>query len=438
MSDFVFDKLCSCGRIHKSASCEYTACKGAVDKIGEYSKKFNAKKAFVYGDINTYPIAGEKVCKILGECGIQPLSYVFSQKHTEPDETAVGSLFMHFDSECDIIVAIGSGVMNDLGKILSKHTSKPYIIVATAPSMDGYASATSSMAMDGVKVSLNTRCPDVIIGDTDILKTAPVHMIKSGLGDMIAKYTAICEWRIANLLTGEYYCEGVADFVRKSLEKCISNADGVLIKDDACIEAVFEGLIGCGSAMEYAGCSRPASGGEHYLSHIWDMRSLEFDTPMDLHGIQCAIGTLYSVKIYDKLKKYIPDKHKALEYVNNFDFEKWSRELEVFVGAGALPMIALEEKEQKYNKDMHKKRLEDIIDNWDKILDIINQEVPSSEELEEILDKIQSPKSVENIGMDLSVLPMSLKASKDIRDKYVLPRLLWDLGILDEVSNDLK
>ena len=159
---------------------------------------------------------------------------------------------------------------------------------------------------------------------------------------------------------------------------------------------------------------------------------------MDLHGIQCAIGTLYSVKIYDKLKKYIPDKHKALEYVNNFDFEKWSRELEVFVGAGALPMIALEEKEQKYNKDMHKKRLEDIIDNWDKILDIINQEVPSSEELEEILDKIQSPKSVENIGMDLSVLPMSLKASKDIRDKYVLPRLLWDLGILDEVSNDLK
>ena len=193
MSKLVFDVPCRCGKIHKSASCECISGKGALDKIADCVKKYGAKKAFVFGDVNTYPLAGDKICKKLSDCEIDSSVYVFPQKHTEPDEWAVGTLVMHFDYECDIIISIGSGVMNDLGKVLSKAVSRPYIIVASAPSMDGYASATSSMSRGGVKVSLDTLCPDVIIGDTDILKTAPVHMIKSGLGDMIAKYTAICE-----------------------------------------------------------------------------------------------------------------------------------------------------------------------------------------------------------------------------------------------------
>jgi len=439
MCKLVFDKMCSCGKIHKSTSSEYVIKKGAVNEIGAYAGKFGAKKAFVYGDVNTFSIIGEKVCKLLSECEISQKVYVFPQKRTEPDEGAVGSLIMHYETDCDIIIAIGSGVMNDLGKILSCTASKPYIIIATAPSMDGYESATSSMAIDGVKVSLATRCPDIIIGDIDILKTCPAHMIKSGLGDMIAKYTAVCEWRISALINNEYYCESIAQHIRASLKKCISNAGRLLDKDDKCIEAIFEGLIECGSAMEYAGSSRPASGGEHYMSHIWDMRALEHGTPAELHGIQCAVASLYSAKIYDELKKYVPDKQKAMEYVGMFNFEKWSNELKYFVGDGAIPMIALESGEQKYNPDKHKKRIEIIIEKWDKIVEIINQEVPSYDELSRILDLIDAPKTLEDMGMDSSVLPMTIKASKDIRDKYVLSRLLWDLGILDETTfNILK
>lgn len=62
--------------------------------------------------------------------------------------------------------------------------------------------------------------------------------------------------------------------------------------DKKAVTAVFEGLILCGAAMKFAGVSRPASGIEHYLSHIWDMRGVEFGTPVELHGIQCAVGTL--------------------------------------------------------------------------------------------------------------------------------------------------
>ena len=95
---------------------------------------------------------------------------------------------MHFDPNCDLIIGVGSGVINDISKILSNISGRKYIIVATAPSMDGYASATSSMSLDGLKVSINSRCPDVIIGDVNVLKWAPEHMLKAGLGDMLAKY----------------------------------------------------------------------------------------------------------------------------------------------------------------------------------------------------------------------------------------------------------
>ena len=53
-------------------------------------------------------------------------------------------------------------------------------------------------------------------------------------------------------------------------------------------QAVFDGLVIGGIAMAYAGVSHPASGVEHYFSHVWDMRGLEFGTKVDLHGIQCA------------------------------------------------------------------------------------------------------------------------------------------------------
>ena len=76
-----------------------------------------------------------------------------------------------------MILAVGSGVINDIGKILASSTKNPYVIVGTAPSMDGYASATSSMSVDGLKVSLPSKSADVIIGDLQILKNTPKGLI---------------------------------------------------------------------------------------------------------------------------------------------------------------------------------------------------------------------------------------------------------------------
>lgn len=427
-------KNCKCGKTH-SFDSEIVVGSGVIGVLPEKLKKLNADKVFLIADKNTKKAAGDAVCEILRQNDICVCEYVFANDNLEPDESAVGLAVMNFNPQCDAVVSVGSGVINDIGKIVASVSQKPYIIVATAPSMDGYASATSSMTMQGLKISLNSKCADIIIGDTDILRKAPMKMLVSGLGDMVAKYVSICEWRISNLINGEYYCEEIAQFVRSALEKCVDNADGLLKREKEAVEAVFEGLIIGGVAMKFAGLSRPASGVEHYLSHIWDMRGAEFETPTETHGIQCAVGTLISARLYEKIKNITPDKQKAVEYVESFDFAKWSETLREFLGKGAESMIALEEKEQKYNLESHKKRIDLIIEKWEDIRNIISEELPSSLSIEELFDKIGMPKTMNEIGLCEEILPLTFKAAKDIRDKYVLPRLCWDLGILDEILN---
>ena len=426
------EKNCLCGKEHKFTSKIITE-KGAINKLPLLLKELNVHNAFIIADKNTYSAAGEKVVNVLENNGIKTKKFIFINDIVEPDETNVGLAIMNFDPCADVVICVGSGLINDIGKIVANVSGKKYIIVGTAPSMDGYASATSSMTMQGLKVSLNSKCADVIIGDIDILCNAPTKMMISGLGDMLAKYVSICEWRISNLINGEYYCDDIATLVRASLKKCVDNAEGLLKRNEDAVKAVFEGLIICGAAMKFAGLSRPASGIEHYLSHIWDMRGVEFGTPVELHGIQCAVGTLIAVKLYDKIKNITPDKQKALKYAEDFDFAKWSNILREFLGNGAESMIVLEEKEQKYNTCSHKKRLDTIIGKWKEILKIIDDELPEVSCLEKLFDSVGLPKTMNEIGIEEEILPLTFKSAKDIRDKYVLPRLCWDLGVIDEI-----
>ena len=432
----ISEKNCVCGKTHIFGS-DVIIGKGVIKQLPEILIRFSAKKVFLIADKNTYEAAGKRVCDILEQNDISVFQYIFRSDCLEPDECSVGLAAMKFDESCDAVIGVGSGVINDIGKIIANVSGKPYIIVGTAPSMDGYASASSSMSMDGVKVSLKSKCADVIIGDIDILKDAPSRMLISGIGDMLAKYISICEWRISNIITGEYYCEAIASLIRDALKKCVENADGLLNRDEKAVEAVFSGLVLGGIAMNYAGISRPASGVEHYFSHIWDMRGLEFGTKVDFHGIQCAVGTMYAAKIYDRIQNYVPDREKALKYAQSFDYEAYKQVLKDFLGKGADTMIQLEEKEQKYNAEKHQKRLQVIIDNWDRIIKIINEEIPAVAELEQLYESIGMPKTAKEIGIDENIVPKTFELTKDIRDKYVLSRLCWDLGIIYDVKEEM-
>ena len=170
---------------------------------------------------------------------------------------------------------------------------------------------------------------------------------------MLAKYVSIAEWRISHEITGEYYCERVAELIREALRQCVDNAAGLLNREEAAVKAVFEGLVIGGAAMAFAKVSRPASGVEHYISHIWDMRSLEFGTKSELHGIQCAVATAVVAGLYERLLTLTPNKETAIAFVNFFSYDEWAKTLKAFVGKGADAMIALEKKEGKYSLAAH-------------------------------------------------------------------------------------
>lgn len=423
---------CPCGKIHSFSSEVVTGIK-ILDQLPSLCDKFSAHKIFVLCDKNTYKAAGEKVVEILKEADKEVDLFTYSAEKVLPDETSVGLAVMHFDPKSDLIIGVGSGVINDIGKVVAKVTGKPYFIVATAPSMDGYASATSSVEREGIKLSLNSKCPEVILGDFEILSAAPLKAMLSGLGDMLAKYIAVTEWKITNIINGEYYCDEIASLVRLALNKCVSNADKLLQRDKEAVKSVFEGLIISGAAMEYAGLSRPASGVEHYISHVLDMRSVAFKTPVETHGIQCAIGTLYALKMYEHLKKQTPNREKALAFVKSYDYSKHTEFLREFIGQSAEILIKLEKKEQKYNPTLHERRLDVIINNWNTILETINKELPPYEDILNLWKGLGGPVCLEDIGVDNALLPQIFSATKDIRNKYCLSFLAWDLGLTDEL-----
>ena len=128
---------------------------------------------------------------------------------------------------------------------------------------------------------------------------------------------------------------------------------------------------------------------------------------------------------------------KGCDYAESFDFAAYADFLREFIGDGAEAMIALEAKEQKYNVEKHRERLEKIVANWDEILKVMDEELPAFEEFEKIMDTIEAPKECSDFGVDKAILPATFKAAKDIRDKYVLPRLMWDMGVIDEICDEV-
>ena len=420
----------SCGRRHFGGLRDCVIRRGALSALPGLLEKYGAKKPFLLCDRDTYRAAGERVTAVLGESGIPFSLHVVERTKPAPDERLVGEAVMYCPPDADAVVAVGSGVLNDTGKILSAARGIPDIIVGTAPSMDGFASGTSSMERGGLKVSLPSKCPDAVIGEPEILAAAPVHMIRSGIGDMLAKYVSLAEWKIAALLVGDFYCETVADIVRHALEVCVGAGPAAVRGDPDAAAKLTEGLTVSGLAMNYAGISRPASGMEHYVSHILDMRALAFGTPADLHGIQCGIAALEVIRVYERLAKTEPDRERALRFAESFDLPAWNAVLRAELGAGAESMIRGEEREGKYDPAKHALRLERIIGQWDRIREIIG-ELPPSGELERFMRSVGHPVSFGEIGVSDEDADRAFRMAKDIRDKYVLGRLLWDLGLPD-------
>jgi glycerol-1-phosphate dehydrogenase [NAD(P)+] len=190
----------------------------------------------------------------------------------------------------EALIAVGSGTLNDLCKYLAAESGRPYAVFATAPSMNGYLTATASLVRDGVKVSLPARPPCAALFDLDVLCKAPARLIQAGIGDSICRTTAQADWLLAHYLRDAPYSETPYLLQIEEEPHLLSHAASIAHGDVEGVRALTRLLVLAGLGMVIVGGSQPASMGEHLISHYID--TLARPHPGSLHGEQVGVATL--------------------------------------------------------------------------------------------------------------------------------------------------
>lgn len=298
---------CACGKSHKVDIQAIRVGSGVMQELPGILRDLGASHIFLVTDNYTYEAAGRQVEQLLDQAGLAYHKRVFqTETPLVPNEYALGSVLAAMTSQDDMLLAVGSGTLNDVTKYVSARTGMPYVIAATAPSMDGYASTVAPTILDGFKTTLPAVYPAAIVADVDILKDAPMPMLTAGFGDIIGKFTSLADWRLSHQLNGEYYCPEVAGVIEAAVETCAANAQALAQREPQAIQAVTEALILSGLAMGMVGVSRPASGAEHQMAHYWEMDALRRGEEHPLHGNAVGVGTVLAASLYEMAVEYLP------------------------------------------------------------------------------------------------------------------------------------
>ena len=404
---------CSCGKRHE---CDIEAVyieNGAISRLTELCK--NYKKILLVADENTYGAAGKKVEAAL--CDKELAMVGFSGKTILiPNEDAIESVREALFG-MDLIVGIGSGVIQDLCKYVSFFSKIPYMIVATAPSMDGYASTGAAMILGGMKETVPAGLPRAIIADTEVLRNAPMDMIKAGYGDIIGKYSALNDWKLSACVNGEYFCQYIYDVTYKMIENTLATAEGLLKREEASVKAIMEALVIVGIMMSFAGSSRPASGSEHHLSHFFEIVGIVNDEFYFTHGIDVVYSTVITAEIREKL---LAEKFPDYRYVMpRFAYEEKIREVYGEVAEGC---IALQDRIGNYTND----RSAIYLEKEAEIREIL-REMPTADEIRKMLSLVDLDMKEFYEAYGEEKINNAIRYAKDLKDRYTVLWVYYDM-----------
>jgi glycerol-1-phosphate dehydrogenase [NAD(P)+] len=201
----------------------------------------------------------------------------------------------------DVLVAVGSGVINDLTKWLAVDAGVPYAAFATASSMNGYASANVAPKIDGVKSLIAGRAARVVAADPAVLAAAPHRLTTAGFGDLLAKPVSTADWILNHLLFDEPFSPSLASVVDRFEATVFAHPDALVRGEQAAVRSLFEALVLSGCTMTLHGSSLPASGGEHVISHSLDMMSDADGSAHDLHGRQVGVATVVAAALWERM-----------------------------------------------------------------------------------------------------------------------------------------
>lgn len=288
--------LCSCGKTHRIRTQRILLEDGALLKIPRVLQEMNLRgKALILCDEVTYKVAGEEVLRLLSSPPFSPILGLLEKDERlpflEPDERARSQIGEYLFQRPDFLVAVGSGVINDLAKFVAHRAQIPYVAVATAPSMDGYVSPGAPMLVGGYKVTYDATPPLALFADVTILASSPLPLVQAGFADLVGKITANADWELRRVLFGEDFCDPLWENTAAFLRDLVSCAEGIRERDKEAITVLMGALIQSGLGMEMVGDSRPASGGEHLVAHYLEMMALHRGLYPSLHGLRVGAAT---------------------------------------------------------------------------------------------------------------------------------------------------
>jgi glycerol-1-phosphate dehydrogenase [NAD(P)+] len=276
---------CSCGAEHRLRLREVIMGEGALEESADRVSRGPASSVWVLSDEYTDAAAGAPwKARVRGKRVLGRILPAW------PRPVPTDSLVAELSAEVraappDLVVAVGSGVVSDLGKAVSHEVGLPGWSIATAASVDAYTSGTAAIRVGGYHRALPTAPSQVVVCDLGVLAAAPRPLFLAGLGDLLAKFLARVDWRLSNAVTGEAFCEPLASAALDSARQAVQAAELSVRDPAAAAAALIDAGLVSGMCMQATGSSRPAAGSEHGIAHFWEMAGAVTREENDLHGL---------------------------------------------------------------------------------------------------------------------------------------------------------
>ena len=386
---------CACGHEHPMSLQEMVIESGALQKLpGVIAALGNYTALGMVCDENTYEAAGRQVQAILSPAAV----VILNPDHLHANEAAVAAADEQLPPECDLLLAVGSGTIHDTTRFVAHRRGIPFVSVPTAPSVDGFVSTVAAMTWGGLKVTMPAVAPIALVADSDVFSRAPRRLVAAGVADLLGKYTALLDWKVSHLVTGEYICQTIIDLEMKAVDTVAAAIDAIAAGDKDAMEALMYALVLSGLAMQMVGNSRPASGAEHHVSHLWEMEVINPEVDA-LHGEKVGIGLILACNKY----------HSLLQYESR----------------AALAGLAVKENGRDPLLDVDLARLRAA---FPRIRELIRA-LPTGEEMAAVIRRVGGPTTPEEIGLSKDIVPMTLRLSPYVRRRLTLMRLTKAMGL---------
>jgi glycerol-1-phosphate dehydrogenase [NAD(P)+] len=420
-----------------------TIGKGVLASVDDvFGWSFGDQRAVVVAEEKTFEVAGKEVQQHLEAAGRETVEpYVFPyQPMLYAGYDNIEKLREALRGHDAIPVAVGSGTLNDIVKRAAYEVERPYMCVGTAASMDGYTSFGASIAKEGRKQTLTCPAPTAVLGDVDVLVNAPAWMTASGYADLLCKVTAGADWLVADALKTEEIHPKAWSLVHDHLREWTAKPAELRAGDQDAMDGLMEGLIMAGLAMQAAASSRPASGAEHMISHLWEIEGLGHDEDPPLsHGFKVGVGSISVAALYERVLE---------RDLSNLDVEAicgawpaWEEVEQQVRAAHTMPGLeeyAVEESRAKYvSAEGLKERLELLRELWPGLRERLEAHLMPAGELREMLRAAGCPTSPAEIGLSWEDFRATYTRARTIRRRYNVLDLAVETGILEECVEEL-